>query len=187
MVDSGCFRKHPLSGSDLYMQPHLDPTLFNYFRDSLKILESSLGLYRQGAREQYRVMAGQLRLLLCDTTRAHNRVVDISLAARLYPDLALHPPADGDPGFERSRAPLPRLEWLNQTVVLADGTRLSLRDLIRWVCDKDGGAHVDPPAGRVPVRGGLGSGTAGQDAWIAALCDYILSEMGQGKFSGLDR
>jgi hypothetical protein len=113
--------------------------LLAYARDSLEILRLSLQLCRQDRRPFYRVAALQLRLLLCDTTRRHGQVMDIALLPRLIPKLDL--PAL-DPGGHR----LPLEDWLAQPV---PGLALTVRQLIRRVCDQDGGAHVDfkPEAG----------------------------------------
>jgi hypothetical protein len=114
-------------------------TLLAYARDSLEILRHSLQLCEQGQRPFYRVAALQLRLLLCDTTRRHNQVTDIALLPQLIPTLDL--PAIS-PGEKR----LLLDDWLAQPI---PGQPLSVRQLIRRVCDQDGGAHVDfkPEAG----------------------------------------
>ena len=117
-------------------------TLLAYARDSLEILGYSLQLCRQGRRPFYRVAALQLRLLLCDTTRQHDQVVDIAVLPQLFPNLEL--PAMS-PGGKR----LPLKDWLAQPVPGQSDQPLTIRQLIRRVCDQDGGAHVDfkPEAG----------------------------------------
>ena len=73
------------------------------------ILKNSLELYQRGEKAFYRVMAAQLRILLCDTTRRHGRIYDISLLPLLVSDLKLPvPPA---PGLEPGSLPLS--EWLS--------------------------------------------------------------------------
>ena len=119
-----------------------------YARDALKILQTSLELVGQGRLEFYRVAALQLRLLLCDTTRRHNQVVDISLVRRLYPQLRLF--ALNQEGlFDPRLDPLTLSDWLAQRLLLVAVQALTLRALIRRVCDQEGGAHVDlkPEAG----------------------------------------
>jgi hypothetical protein len=126
--------------------------LIGYGRDVLQILLTSLDLSRRGRPEFYRVAALQLRLLLCDTTRRHGEVVNVSLLPRLLPDLRLAP-LEPDGTFNRLASPLPLDAWLDQPVpvfmisstaapLISGG--LTIRYLIRWVCDQDGGAHVDP-------------------------------------------
>lgn len=119
-----------------------NPSLQTYARDSLEILRQSVDLYQQGHIEFYRIAALQLRLLLCDTTRRHNQIVDISLLPRLTPGLKLSPiemQSIGTPDL-----PLLTLqEWLSQPLPLETNPPVTIRQLIRQVCDQDGGAHVD--------------------------------------------
>ncbi len=119
-----------------------------YGRDALKILETSLELFEQGRAEFYRVAALQLRLLLCDTTRRHNRVVDISLARRLWPGLQLYA-LNPNGQFDSTLPPLLLSEWLAQRLLPESSPAVTLRALIRRVCDQEGGAHIDlkPQAG----------------------------------------
>ncbi len=136
--------------------PALDrSSILQYARDALRILENNLRLYRQGEWECYRVVAAQLRLLLADTNRIHDRQVDISVVPRLFPDLALDRQVvidtsgeDGQTRLEFHPAPaaLTLQEWLAQELPAPWGKPVSLRDLIRRVCEQDGGAHVDPRA-----------------------------------------
>jgi hypothetical protein len=78
--------------------------------------------------------------------------------------------------FDRQRPRLPRLDWLNQIVPLPavlpaeNERRLSLREVIRWVCDRDGGVHVDPQPDSIPRDEQL-------PAWILAMGAYILDEL----------
>jgi hypothetical protein len=133
--------------------PTLDRTsALLYAHGAVRILELNLRLYREGQRVCYRVAAAQLRLLLCDTNRIHNRLVEISLVPRLFPDLALGHRAvvapDGETGlprlaFHAAAAPLPLQAWLAQPLPAPWGKPVSLRELIRTVCEQDGGAHVD--------------------------------------------
>ena len=151
------------------------PTPEDYFRGSLEILETAVNQYRSGRRTFYRVAALQLRLLLCDSTRRHNTTVDISLAPQIVPRLRL-PALDsaGQPKKPDTDLPLP--DWLGQTLPLtgSEGEHLSIRTLIRRVCDQDGGAHVDPkpnaglyadssPAGLSPAE------------WIVRLSEIVLA------------
>ncbi len=110
--------------------------LLVYARDSLEILKHSLLLVRQGQRPFYRVAAVQLRLLLCDTTRRHNQVVDIAVLPQILPDLELAAIAPGEKRLRLS-------DWLVQPIPGQADQALTVRQLIRRVCDQDGGAHVD--------------------------------------------
>jgi len=125
----------------LEQQHYLD-----YTRSALRILRRSLELARCPEPDFYRVAALELRLLLCDTTRQHERVVDVSLVLRLWPDL-LWPTLGADGQFTASPA-LSLPAWLEQP--LPQGG-LTIRQLIRRVCDQDGGAHVDLRQQVVPL------------------------------------
>ena len=151
--------------------------LRGYARDALSLLEANLRLYLQGRHPCYRVAALELRLLLCDTTRIHSRMVDISLAGRLWPELRLHrlSPAAYRLEFECDPPSLDRVAWLAQSLLLPESSPhnlhdpLTLRGLIRLVCDRDGGAHVDPRDGSpIPAQ------AAG---WIVDTGDYILGQL----------
>lgn len=155
-----------------------EEVLRSYARDALKVLDGNIRLYRRGEKECYRAAAVELRLLLCDTARVHNRVTDISLVLRLRGEVKLHPFAEragasrdslsGNNLFDRTRSPLTLAEWLAQ-VLPQDGSRppITLRSLIRLVVDQDGGAHVDPKPNS-PLRG-----WPDRDAWIVAVGEYV--------------
>jgi hypothetical protein len=149
-----------------------------YARDALDILAENLRLYRSGAPAGYRVAAVQLRLLLCDTNRVHDRVVDIALIPRLFPEMRLDPPQISRgadlPGrirlsFPTGPSKLSLQEWLAQEVPVRADRSIRLRELIRLICEQDGGAHVDPRA-----AGDLRSWD-GRDELIANLGEYVLS------------
>lgn len=146
--------------------------LLAYARDALAILRRCASLYDGGERAFYRVMAVELRLLLCDTTRRHDQLYDLSLAPRLWPDLAL-PPLGEDGQFQPLSAPLPLVEWLEQQVRLAPERAISLRDLIRQVCDQDGGAHVDRR-----LHTGLPAG-ADASGWLRKIAGVVIQVMGE--------
>ncbi len=118
-------------------------TLKDYARDALQNLRSNLELYHQGVKPAYRVVAVQLRMLLCDTNRVHDRVVDVSLLPRVASEMRLHPLKQDAKGiiFDIDAGTLPLKEWLRQPVPGYE--ILTLRELIRTVSEQDGGAHVD--------------------------------------------
>lgn len=95
-------------------------SLLEYGLDAVALLRRCIELYDRGETVFYRVMAVELRLLLCDTTRRHDQLFDLSLAPRLAPDLAL-PALDGDGEFTRAGDPLPLALWLEQEIPLATG------------------------------------------------------------------
>lgn len=59
--------------------------LKDQLRDSLAVVDTCLDCIYQGNTHMYRALAGQLRLLLCDT----HRKVDNSLLAAVYPNLVV--------------------------------------------------------------------------------------------------
>lgn len=65
----------------------MDDKRLNDFKDTIIVLEKSIELFYQGYSAFYRVIANQLRLLLCDTQRKK----DNSLLPRLFIGVKLHP------------------------------------------------------------------------------------------------
>ena len=116
--------------------------LVDYARGSLSLIARSLSEIEKGYPEFYRVIALQLRLLLCDSTRRHNQTVDISLVPQIAPEMKFHP-LNSNGEFDQSQPPLPLDEWLAQPLPVKAVSQVTIRALIRQVCDQDGGAHVD--------------------------------------------
>jgi hypothetical protein len=160
-----------------------DPLLFAYAQDTCRILATSLELARRSRPAFYRVCAAQLRLLLCDTTRQHGEVVNVSLLPRLYPDISLRPLKQaGSPKnglFDLQQAPIPLADWLQQRLDLEfiihaqTGSRdeWTIRHLIRQVCDHDGGAHVDPRP-----NSGLAE-LVDYPQWVIVIGEYVFEEI----------
>lgn len=111
----------------------------DYARSALRILSASLQLARGAEPDFYRVVGVQLRLLLCDTTRQHERTVSLALVTRLWPELRW-PVLDAAGRADGTQPALPLDAWLERPL---PGIDLPPRLLIRRVCDQDGGAHVD--------------------------------------------
>ena len=143
--------------------PAAPPNLLAYGRDALNILQLSLQLVQQGRRPFYRVAALQLRLLLCDTTRRHGQVIDIAVLPRLLPNLEL-------PAVIPDEKPLRLKEWLAQPIPGQADQTLTVRQLIRRVCDQDGGAHVDYK----PEAGLKGLDPAG---WIQIIGEIVVNSI----------
>lgn len=126
-----------------------DPITSEYLKSSLEIIRMNIDAYRAGCLPCYRVLAVELRLLLCDRKREHNQWKDIAPAARLFPHLTWHTPiiANTDRPDHLFIADGPELslaEWLASPIYESGGRRLNIRDLIKIICEKDGGAHADP-------------------------------------------
>lgn len=139
-----------------------------YARDALAILRQSIRLAQQGQPFFYRVAALQLRLLLCDSTRRHERIVDVSLLPRIFPQIRFHP-LGSDGRFDRAAPPLALAVWLEQPLPPAGA--VTIRQLIRRVCDQDGGAHVDPKAHTRPDL------LPNTPDWILRIAACILDEL----------
>jgi hypothetical protein len=130
----------------------------NDFQASGNILAINIEMFHKGNRDLYRVIAVELRKLLCDGKQ--------SLITRLFPLAMLHPlrgrlpeslkkglifhmPAmvsfDGQGGsrivelFNLKAQPIPLDEWLEQDLFNA---HVTLKELIRSVADREG-AHSD--------------------------------------------
>ena len=151
--------------------PHRTRLFFqNYTRDSINILEGSLKMIDSGNVAFYKVVAVELRSLLCDITRRHNKIINISLALRLAPNLTLHPLGQNG-SFDHALPRIPLDEWLQQPIPTGLTPPITIRDLIRKVCDQQGGAHVDPkPDFQLPDE-------VDTAAWITTIGSYVAPEL----------
>jgi len=139
-----------------------------YLQGALDILRTSLELGRGRQPVFYRVAAAQLRLLLCDTTRRHDRMEDIALARRVMPELRLLPLVGRQ--FDASRERIPLSDWLLQPLPSdREQNQLTIRQLIRQVCDQDGGVHVD-------LNNKVSETPAIHREWIFLIGAYIVAE-----------
>ncbi len=141
--------------------------LKQYTLDAASILKQSILLMEGGQLSFYRVAAAQLRILLCDTTFRHDQVEDISILPTLFPQMMLTP-LEGSKN-SGSGKPLPLTDWLAQPA--GQDLELTVRQMIRRICDMDGGAHVDPK----PVQG-IPAGTD-QAKWILMISKLLLPEL----------
>jgi hypothetical protein len=136
--------------------------LKQYTRDALSILEQCVRLYEEGQQSFYRVAAAQLRILVCDTTFRHDRQVDIAIVPVLLPNLRLRPFAEG----VLSNTLVDLQTWLDSPSGIVE--TMTIRQLIRRVCDIDGGAHVDVK----PLAGLPQGGDTRQ--WIIDVSKFLL-------------
>jgi hypothetical protein len=135
-----------------------------YLTDSLDILRSNCYAYRAGCKACYRVLAAQMRILCCDRKREHGGWRENSLLALQYPELTLERfpdrfPLTAEAGEAALGLPwirtgewIPLGEWLKQDGLAWPGDGMSVRDLIKYISEKDGGAHIDPRPGRIPTE-----------------------------------
>jgi hypothetical protein len=133
------------------------------FRASLTILTANLGLFGQGARDVYRVIAVELRKLMCDkpqplllrvfkeiplhklhVTGLLERCPSLATALDNYIPGRLERDANGRAVFQllfdKSKDRLPLREWVQQPCF---NRTITIHELIRSVADKEG-AHADP-------------------------------------------
>jgi len=136
--------------------------LTQYTRDAINILEQCVRLYEEGHESFYRVAAAQLRILVCDTTFRHDRQVDIAIVPTLLPDLRLRPFTISG-GSDES---VDLQTWLDSPSGFLEA--MTIRQLIRRVCDIDGGAHVDVK----PLAGLPKDGETRQ--WIIDVSKFLL-------------
>lgn len=127
------------------MDENSKKVLRQYTLDAASILRQSVKLIESGEQSFYRVAAAQLRILLCDTTFRHDRVEDIAVLPILFPEMKL--PSLGEEGSSGERKRLSIGSWLDQPASAC--SNLTVRQMIRRICDVDGGAHIDPK----PVNG----------------------------------
>jgi hypothetical protein len=144
----------------------MDPTI--YLKDSLNIIAQSLRSIKSGQTFFYRVIALQLRLILCDTLRVHDEVIDISLIRRIDPDIQLHSITwDAETALHPKTLSLE--DWLSTSIPGNENEPITIRKLIRQVCDTDGGAHVDQRANLIFPPDYL--------EWIIRLAGSVLSDL----------
>jgi hypothetical protein len=133
------------------------------FRASLAILKANLDLFSQGARDVYRVIAVELRKLLCDRpqplllrvfrevplhklhlTGLLERCPSLAVGLENYIPGSLTCDANGRAVFEllfdTSEARMPLADWVQQPCF---NKTITVHELIRSVADKEG-AHADP-------------------------------------------
>jgi hypothetical protein len=132
------------------------------FLATVAVLEANIELFHGGVRDVYRVVATELRKLLCDgkSTLLPRVFIDVRLHKLHWTHVLERTPSlaeglqilvpgrlkviNGKPHFELLFAPTQEQmeleEWLQQPLL---GPDLSVRELIRSVADKEG-AHADP-------------------------------------------
>ncbi|MGD0708334.1 MAG: hypothetical protein ABSA51_07765 [Anaerolineaceae bacterium] len=145
--------------------------LADYARGSLNLIARSLSEIEKGYPEFYRVIALQLRLLLCDSTRRHNQTVDISLVPQVLPELKFHP-LNSIGEFDHDLPPMTLEEWLAQPLPIKATSPVTIRTLIRQVCDQDGGAHVDQRAAMLFIPEAA--------RWVVHIGRYVMERLETG-------
>lgn len=135
--------------------------ILNKYNESMNILEYSVMLVKLFEIKEFNnVIAGQLRLILCDTTKIGKEIIDNSLIRKIQPNPKLFQVNDlinlsegmGSfiPGemFNYDKPTIPLEDWLDQVVLSLVLQRkkqdITIRNFIKFSANKSGGAHVDP-------------------------------------------
>lgn len=176
--------------------------LMEYLKDSIVILESSIKDYNNGEMVAYRNIANQLRMLLCDTKGGKPN----ALLPKLFSDIKLHPltfqledkfleqdghklgffisgPLRKENGivrlprlFNLKADPIPLNCWLDQCIIAPE---ITLRNLIKSVVEKNGGAHIDEIINEVIVKAEFLhlKGIECKAVYISEIGRFILAEV----------
>jgi hypothetical protein len=154
--------------SDKHKQTRKD--LAQQFSDQLDFLQWSAEGYDLGHTAEAKRLATTLRVILHDTKYSHSllkqlrksgtpfvdsaRGIDpsnalaqcgLALPAFAPPNAFYIPMLDGDFAIHKRRKRVPLEDWWKVPVIKTNtGVLLSRRDLVLFIADQDGGAHVDP-------------------------------------------
>ncbi len=140
--------------------------LETHFRDQLKFLVVSVQAYDQGEKAEAKRLALALRILIHDTARSSSLMNQLELKTMPFLDTALvdgkgQPAVMGlvairvDPKTAQAtfRPNLDSItsgrkvtfdQWWNWVVLIDKNNQFTRKDLVLWLADQDGGAHVDP-------------------------------------------
>ncbi|MBG9692660.1 hypothetical protein ABD91_17915 [Lysinibacillus sphaericus] len=135
--------------------------ILNKYNEAMNILEYSVMLVKLFEIKEFNnVIAGQLRLILCDTTKIGKEIIDNSLIRKIQPNPKLFQVNDlinlsegmGSfipcEMFNYDKPTIPLEDWLNQVVLslVLQGKKqdITIRNFIKFSANKSGGAHVDP-------------------------------------------
>ncbi|RPJ97276.1 hypothetical protein CW357_01010 [Rummeliibacillus sp. TYF005] len=130
------------------------------YNEAMKILEYSIMMVEFFELEEFNnVIAAQLRLILCDTSKRGSKIIDNSLIRKIQPNPQLHQikelvnlTVDGnsfvpDELFDYEKPRIPLSDWLNQVILsitLQNKKQdITIFDFIKHSANKSGGAHVD--------------------------------------------
>jgi hypothetical protein len=166
--------------------------------DCTTIITDNILLFDKGKYYSYKVVAGQLRLLLCDISKRSKR--NNSLILKIFPNIKLHPLSFSledakkslkgrlilfSPGtlttnskriydiFNIHAEPISLEQWLNQNIL---DEEITISKLITSVANIDGGAHVDQQLDRVLRKTMSGSTNEIEDnkIYIVEIGRYIV-------------
>lgn len=177
--------------------------LFKDFVDCLKQIQLSIDNYSDENDFPYKSISVQLRILFCDQNPLYEKLFpDLKLHPLLRGGMNNWPQSLKDscvlfiqgrihfPGnagkceivklFDAdSQNLLPIEQWLNQTLLVLEKTPITIRDIIRSVANKDGGAHVDSKLDHVMIKGARIkiNGQKGYISYLMAISKYIIESL----------
>ncbi|MGN7250031.1 hypothetical protein [Arthrobacter sp. SAFR-014] len=156
------------------------PELLEHLSEQLSFLSSSCDAFDQGNRSEAKRIATQIRVLVHDTTQSHSLLKQLGIKSTMQfvwsdtpgriAELKRSDVAFGGlfalTAGTHSYAPVEFREgsptgfeewWKKDAVLLPGGQTYTRRQLVLWVTNKDGGAHIDdlPPGYRSLAKEGL--------------------------------
>ncbi len=144
--------------------------LKDQLKDQIDFLIKSSKAYDEGFTSEAKRLATGIRVLLHDTQNLTSLLTLLKKNDILFYDTSLDynqnsllltpglimlkmgpnggeyvPPLGNGPPTRYQKGKIPFTQWWNKIVLVDDkGNKLTRKDLVLTVCDKDGGAHVDP-------------------------------------------
>ena len=144
--------------------------LNSHLKEQIEFLRRSSQAYDEGSASEGKRLAVVIRVLLHDTQNSTSLLTLLGKKDILFYDTSLDydphnlastmglimvqvrpngaryvPPLDDGPLVRYSKARIAFEEWWNKIVFVdTEGNKLTRRDLVLAVSNKDGGAHVDP-------------------------------------------
>jgi len=171
--------------------------------DCTTIITDNILLFDKGKYYSYKVIAVQLRLLLCDISKRSKR--NNSLILKIFPNIKLHPVSFSledakkrskgrliffSPStlttnskriyniFNKNAEPISLEQWLNQNIL---DEEITIFKLITSVANRDGGAHVDQQLDKVLRKTMSGSTNEIEDnkIYIVEIGRYIVETVSE--------
>ena len=160
-----------MKGGNLSMKIfQTEDELKDQLKDQIDFLVKSSKAYDEGLTSEAKRLATVIRILLHDTQNSTSLLTLFLKKDMLFYDTSLDygqnkllltpgllmlkmgssggeyvPPLGNGPPTRYCRGKIPFTQWWNKIVLIDNkGNKLTRKDLVLTVCNKDGGAHVDP-------------------------------------------
>ena len=139
--------------------------LQKHLAEQIEFIKNSIELYDQGKHTEAKRLAVSVRVLVHDTNSSHSLLGQLNMKDRLFIDTSTQRPrtvitshtalvgmfiGNNSPGFVPHLDSVPSREvtfdeWWSMPVIIDFKQReISRKRLVLAICNKDGGAHVDP-------------------------------------------